>query len=165
MTLLYTTTEAIMRRLTGRLAATQQSLGQTPIDPLFLAQVAEQSEARLTAAIKDIYKLPLKSAHPILAEYVELRCVCSIIPVYFQRQNVSDDRGLGELSCREAEKLLEQIRSQMIELEGEEAKQEPDGIYSGATIVTKRGGSTPRPLPPESDRVGAVVTRAEDIRF
>jgi phage gp36-like protein len=137
--LLYTAIDAIMRRLTGRLeqyGAT--AMGRTPIDIELLNQVAEQAEARLTNALRSLYKLPLKAAHPTLAEYVELRCVCQIIPVYFQRQNVSDDRGLGEIACTEASTLLVELEMGKIRLDGETPAAQQPAIYAQAQTIVRR---------------------------
>lgn len=130
-----------MRRLKGRLELYNQSaMGRTTIDPDLLEQVAQQAEARLTNALRQLYRLPLQGVHPTLSEYVELRCVCSIIPIHFQRQNVSDERGLGELACKESATLLEQIESGLIRLSGEVAviPKPPNTYKTGQTLVRTR---------------------------
>jgi hypothetical protein len=139
VTLLYTNSDAIMRRLAGRLELYgAQALGRTPIDVVLLEQVAEQAEARLTNVLRSLYKLPLKITHPTLAEYVELRCVCQIIPVYFQRQNVSDDRGLGEIACTEAATLLVDLEMGKIRLDGEVPAAQAPAIYAQAQTLVQR---------------------------
>jgi phage gp36-like protein len=138
--LTHTTPEAIMRRLKGRLELYGSSaFGRTEIDPALLKQVAEQAEARLNNVLRSRYKLPLKAQHPTLAEYVELRSVCAILPVYFQRQNVSDERGLGELACKEAAELLEELEMGRIWLEGETlVPSQPARFSDGQTFVQHR---------------------------
>jgi phage gp36-like protein len=137
--LLYTNSDAIMRRLTGRLEQYGvTAMGRTPIDIEFLNQVAEQAEARLTNVLRSLYKLPLKAVHPTLAEYVELRCVCQIIPVYFQRQNVSDDRGLGEIACTESATLLMDLELGKIRLDGETTAAQQPAIFAQAQTIVRR---------------------------
>ncbi|HEY9826052.1 MAG TPA: hypothetical protein V6D19_11425 [Stenomitos sp.] len=140
MPLLYTTNEAIMRRLKGRIElAGPTALGRVPIDAALLAQVAEQAEERLNNVLRKIYQMPLqRPEHPTLAEYVELRSVCALIPVHFQRQNVSDDRGLGEVACKDAEGILKALQSLEILLPGEILiPPPPQGVNFGQTVVRK----------------------------
>jgi phage gp36-like protein len=138
--LTHTTPEAIMRRLKGRLELYgSTAFGRTEIDSELLEQVAEQAEARLNNVLQSRYQLPLKTAHPTLAEYVEQRCVCTIIPVYFQRQNVSDDRGLGETACKEAAMILAELEDGKIRLEGETLiPSQPTRYSDGHTFVQRR---------------------------
>jgi hypothetical protein len=132
----YTTEDAIARLLQGRLEIQPTSLGRTPIDPDLLAQIASQAEATLDNALRSLYKLPLKTQHPTLAEFVELRCLCRLIPVHFQRESVSDDRGLGNEACKQAETILSQLEAGLIKLPGElEVINLPVGLHRQQTFV------------------------------
>jgi phage gp36-like protein len=135
----YTTDPAILRRLKGRLELIGAAFGRTAVDPLFVTQLAEQAEARLDGVLKRVYQFPLKSnAHPFLAEYVELRVCCSIIPTYYQGENVSDDRGFGSNCCKEAAAILEDLLNGTIDLDGETRLPDSNPLPirpSGRTIV------------------------------
>ena len=144
MALTYTTEDRIMRLLKGRLETTPSSFGRTPIDPDLLDQVGEQAEAALNNVLRRLYQFPLQSAdHPTLAEFVELRCVCRLIPVYYQRESVSDDRGIGNSACTEAEAILARLESGAIELDGEIPIPEvPSGLQRQQTFVKRYNAST-----------------------
>jgi phage gp36-like protein len=117
----YTTEDSIMRRLKGRLELLSGSaFGRTNVDTQFVEQLADQADARLEGVLKRVYAWPLKSnAHPFLAEFVELRVCCQIIPTYYQGVDVSDDRGFGSNCCKEADKLLKELLEGAIVLDGE----------------------------------------------
>ncbi len=118
----YTTTEAIMRRLKGRLELIAPSaFGRTAVDTEFIeGQLQPQAEARLDGVLNRVYQMPLKSsAHPFLAEYVELRVCCQVIPTYYHGEDVSSDRGFGSNCCKEADKLLKELLEGTIALDGE----------------------------------------------
>jgi len=144
MALTYTTTANIMRLLQGRLELVSSgSFGRTPIDPLLLDQVAAQAEATLDNVLRRLYQLPLQAAHPTLAEFVELRCVCRLIPVYYQRESASDDKGLGNSACGEAEAILERIESGAIKLDGETPIVDtPIGLQRQQTFVRQYNPNT-----------------------
>jgi hypothetical protein len=115
----YTTTEAIARRLTGRLELISGGFGQRQFDPEFLDQLHGQAEARLDGVLKRLYTWPLASnAHPVLAEYIELRVCCQIIPTYYHGQSASNDGGFRDTTCKDAEKLLTELLEGTIALDG-----------------------------------------------
>lgn len=138
---IYTTTDAVMRRLRGRLEQTQASaLGRTVVDQDLLPQVICQAEQRLNNVLGQRYKLPLQDpTHPSLAEYTELQSVCQLIPIHFQQQSVSSDKGLSEIVCKQASDLLEAFKNGEILLPGEELIPEPvAGFNTGTTFVRQR---------------------------
>jgi hypothetical protein len=110
-----------MRRLKGRLELLSGSaFGRTGVDTQFVEQLAAQADARLEGVLKRVYAWPLKSnSHPFLAEFVELRVCCQVIPTYYQGGDVSDDRGFGSNCCKEADKLLKELLEGTIILDGE----------------------------------------------
>lgn len=143
MSLQYTTEDAIMRLLQGRLEIVPNAMGRTPIDTELLAQVAEQAEAALDNALRHLYKLPLVGKHPTLAEFVELRCVCRLIPVHFQREAISDDKGLGNEACKQAEMILSRIEAKEIQLPGEAPVIDtPVGLHRQQTFVRQYNPAT-----------------------
>jgi phage gp36-like protein len=116
----YTTTENIARRLQGRLELISGGFGQREVDTELLDQLHEQAQARLDGVLKRLYTWPLNSSsHPTLAEYIELRVCCSIIPTYYHGQGASNDGGFGDNACKEAEKLLTELTEGAIALDGE----------------------------------------------
>jgi hypothetical protein len=143
LALKYTTEEAIMRLLEGRLELVQSAFGRTPINVELLDQVAVQAEATLDNVLLRVYKLPLAGTHPTLAEFVELRCVCRLIPVYYQGKDASDDRGIGNSACGEAEVILARLEAKEIKLPGEVPVPDvPVGLRRQTTIVRPYNPST-----------------------
>lgn len=120
MALKYTTEDAIMQRLEGRLEHIgPTALGATVVNSALLSTLAAQAEARLDNALRAKYQLPLQDKHPTLAEFVELRVICTIIPIYFQGGGISDDRGMANPACKEAIAILTEITNGAITLPGE----------------------------------------------
>jgi phage gp36-like protein len=137
----YTKTENISRWLVGRLELISGGFGQRQFDPEFLDQLHTQAEARLDGVLKQLYTWPLVSNnHPILAEYIELKVCCSIVPTYFHGQGASNDGGFKDNSCKEAEKLLTELKEGTIALDGETRRpdQEPKPLRSVGNTISGR---------------------------
>jgi hypothetical protein len=120
--LAYTTTEAIARRLTGRLNITDngfsqpfaKNFGELACNEELIKQIAEQKEAFVNSILRRIYVFPLqlveKDTRAILAEITENLIVSDLINIYYQTtpgsQLNTDVSGLGTNSANRASQLL-----------------------------------------------------------
>lgn len=121
MTLTYTDTDAIERRLKGRLTigGPQQPYGNQAVDTDLLSQVGAQVEAKINAAIGSVYVLPLKltACGPLLASLVEKGVICELADVHFFTSE--EGTSFGSQMCRQFKAELASIVSQEIRLIGE----------------------------------------------
>jgi hypothetical protein len=123
MPLQYTTTDAIARRLRGRLEVNKPALGggtgglaAQQVDLLLIEQVGVQIEARLNVALAEIYVTPIPvgatTARIILGGIVEKLVVAEIVMTHFQQSQVPQmggDAGFGAVIRKQAQEELESI--------------------------------------------------------
>lgn len=123
MALEFTTSEAIARRLRGRLELSKPALGggtgglaAQQVDLKLLEQLGEQVEARLVVALALIYVLPVPlqatAARIILGGIVEKLVVAEIATTHFQQSQVPQmggDAGFGAVLRKQAQEELESI--------------------------------------------------------
>ena len=122
MALTYTTTQAIARRLQGRLNIPTngfaepwtKNLGEMVANEELISQIGEQKEAYVNSILRRIYTFPLalveRDTRAILAEIVENLIVADLMGVYYQSspspQLGNDISGLGTNSANRASQLL-----------------------------------------------------------
>ena len=122
MALTYTTTQAIARRLQGRLNIPTngfsepwtKNLGEMVANEDLISQIGEQKEAYVNSILRRIYVFPLslieQDTRAILAEIVENLIVADLMGVYYQSspspQLSNDVSGLGTNSANRAGQLL-----------------------------------------------------------
>ena len=120
--LTYTTTEAIARRLTGRLNITDngfsqpwaKNFGELACNEDLIRQIARQKEAFVNSIFRKIYVFPLQlieeDTKAILAEITENLIVSDLVNIHYQTsagsQLNSDVSGLGTNSANRASQLL-----------------------------------------------------------
>lgn len=124
MSLKYTTIEAVNRRLNGRLSigGNATTMGATVVSPDLAGQIIEQIEARMDAALRKQYRLPLVGTHPTLAEIAEHGAVCQLLNQY----QAGGQEGETIWSCQEFASLMETIND--MPLPGETTLAESDGL-------------------------------------
>ncbi len=124
--LIYTTTEAIHRRLSGRLSIGGGSApyGKSSVDEDLLSQLGAQVEAKVEATLRGVYRLPLKAAdedntssRPIVASIVEKGVICELADVHFFQGE--DGNSYGREMCRQFKSELEALASRSFILPGE----------------------------------------------
>jgi phage gp36-like protein len=139
----YTTPEAVMSRLEGRLAfLSTPVLGGQTVNAELIDRLIEQSEAWLDSHLIQLYQLPLSGTYPLLAEYVEQAVVCQLYSIYYQGKDVNDDRGGSFYPCDRASQILKALASGAIALSGE-VHSMPDfsSEYTASTIVGQRASN------------------------
>jgi hypothetical protein len=139
----YTTTEAIARRLRGRLqiGTVQAPYGATVVVDELLEQVGAQVEAQIDAILREVYKYPLNAeaedntqSRPILAAIVEKGVICELADVHFYQGE--DGNSYGREMCKQYKAALDALRIGNPQLPGEVVKQvtELGGSFTGAGI-------------------------------
>ena len=152
--LTYTTTEAVGRRLRGRLETDGPLLayGNPVVDPDLIEQVGAQVESRVEAKLRTVYKLPFKSVSPIVASIVEKLILCELIPVHFAAELASNADspllGFAGLMCKQGGKELGELLSGEVTLSGEDLVSGGGSALSGGLTVAKQRNV--RPLGAES---------------
>lgn len=148
MTLLYTTTDAIARRLRGRLQVGGLDLPFQPtnVDDDLIDQIGSQVEAKVNARLRSIYKLPLSGTHPLLAGIVEKFVCGEILTTHMmgaeQVAGNGGDRSYAGFLLREAKEELDAIASGDIPLDGEILSTGEESANSNARNVTLAGKRT-----------------------
>jgi hypothetical protein len=133
MPLIYTSTEAISRRMAGRVSAAggfTSAFGPQKVDPLLLEQIGSQVEARVSAALGQVYRLPLADPGSRIAEIVELGVICELMPTHTIQRDTNPEDNFQVFSCRRSRDLLAEIVSGAVPL---------------ASEVSASGGDSPLP--------------------
>ena len=101
----YTTLEAINRRLNGRLqvGGNGNTMGTPTVTSDLVLQVADQIESEMEALLRQRYRLPLLSTHPVLAALVEHGVCCQLLNQY---QVGASDEQKTTPSCGEFKRLM-----------------------------------------------------------
>ena len=101
MALKYTTSDAIQRRLDGRLQVDgqQTTWGDSVISSELVEQIGEQVEAKIDEILRRKWVMPLTGTHPQLAMIVELGCVCQLLSQHFLSQTPSETGGYTPQAC------------------------------------------------------------------
>lgn len=119
--LTYTDTDAIERRLNGRLTigGPQSAYAKQAVDPGLLAQIGEQVEAKINASLSAVYVFPLKltASKPILSAIAEKGVICELADVHFF--NSEEGTSYGSQMCKQFRAELNQIVDRTITLPGE----------------------------------------------
>lgn len=131
----YTTTDAIARRLRGRLttgAAT--AFGVSQIEADLLTQVLDQTEAYIDARLATRYTLPITSSRllTILAEITELLVICRVMPIHYANTEESEDGGYGAIACKQGEAMLAKLLDGQLETDQPIESTAPLPNYSGS---------------------------------
>lgn len=119
MALEFTTTDALLRRLSGRGSVGSSVFGPAQIDPLLIQQIGEQVEARIKDELGKIYKFPLTRTHIRLQEIAELGIICELLPTHFIQQQNNPHDNFQVFSCKQFKNLLADIISGELPLDGE----------------------------------------------
>jgi hypothetical protein len=151
MALLYTTTDAIARRLRGRLQVGGLDLPFQPtnVDDDLIAQIGDQVEAKVNARLRAVYKVPLSGQHPILAGIVEKLTCGEILATHMMGEEQittggnPSDRSYAGFLIRDAQKDLDAIASGDIPLDGETLATGDEAANSNARNVTLARKRTP----------------------
>lgn len=137
MSFLFTSKEAIAERLRGRLQVGGPSvaLGQAVINELLLEQVVSQIEARVMAALRQIYKTPLRGSHPELASVVEKLALAELLPVHDQAESAA---AFAKMMYQQGSQELTDLASGNVMLEGEIGAIAPASVRPTFTRSGKR---------------------------
>jgi len=138
MALIYTTTQAIARRLEGRLqfGGNPMALGNTVVNDALLDQVGEQIEAKVNLYLQKGYTLPLSLPQPVVAEIVEKLVICEL----FDTLTIGGEGREGDAYCDDAMSLLKAIACGDLTLNTEQ-ETEPRTVNQNVTVVDKRAGT------------------------
>lgn len=141
MALLYTTTEAIERRLAGWANVSQpaDSFGVSQIDTDLIEQVAQRVEARANQVLSQRFVMPLVQPHLELASVVEKLVICELIGQLYAGQTPSESGGYGALMCSQGRQELKELMT--AQLAGET-------LLGGAVLTAASPISRARALPP-----------------
>jgi hypothetical protein len=119
--LTYTDTDAIERRLVGRLTigGPQSAYAKQSVDPNLLAQIGMQVEAKINASLSAMYVFPLKltDSRPLLSAIAEKGVVCELADVHFF--NSEEGTSYGTQMCKQFHADLSAIVEGKITLPGE----------------------------------------------
>lgn len=124
----YTTTEAVQRRLAGRLqvGGGGAPYGKSVVDEHLLEQIGTQVEAKVDAWLRSAYRLPLlaidplnTASRPIVAAVVEKGVICELADVHFFQSE--EGNAYGRSACKAFQADLEAIYNRQIDLPGEVA--------------------------------------------
>jgi hypothetical protein len=137
MSFLFTSKEAIAERLRGRIQVGGPSiaLGQVVVNELLIERVITQVEARVLAALRQLYVTPLRQSHPQLASIVEKLAVAELLPVHDQAEAAAD---FARLMYKQGSDELNAIASGDVMLQGEIGAIAPASIKPSFTRVGKR---------------------------
>lgn len=148
MALRYTDTDAIERRLTGRLTigGTQTPFGKTSVDADLFEQIGTQIEARIDAELAQSYKLPLlaesptnTTSRPLVAAIVEKGVICELADVHFFQSE--EGNSYGREMCKQFRADLLALASGELRLPGEVLKSVNDlSGQSFAATATRTPG-------------------------
>ncbi|HEY9657674.1 MAG TPA: hypothetical protein V6C65_04355 [Allocoleopsis sp.] len=166
MPLIYTTVEAIARRLQGRLTLNgTPAMGGQTVDPELVEQCGVQAEDYMNLVLGQIYVLPLQKTHAILADVAESLTISKLMEVHFQGTSYpapgADVAGAAGDLRRHAEMILQALtvghgiyipvmpsgqptmpnmpQPQPLVLPGETLKaDQPDTITRNVTVVGQR---------------------------
>lgn len=146
MTLRYTTTDAIARRLIGRLEVIESVSSHQPwggaiagkkADPQTYEQVALQKEAEVNAILRQVYEFPLQlieeDTKHILSEIVEKLTVAELLDIYYQGSSIpapgSEVSGLASSDRLQAyQKLYMYVAGHGIQIPQIPAAASPQGM-------------------------------------
>lgn len=118
MPLTYTTTDAIARRLRGRLRIPTATLNpmqppanitQQTVDLDLIEDIASQVEDKIDMILGQIYEMPLANKHPILAGIVERLVIADIMLTHFQSSfspELGGDSNFGGVMYKKAQEDL-----------------------------------------------------------
>lgn len=114
MALIYTTIDAIEKRLQGwaEVYGPPTAFGASQVNGGLLTQIAEQNEAKVSRVLGKRYQLPLSGTYPELASVVEKLTICELIGQLYAGQDASEKGGYGALMCAQGKaelKALEDI--------------------------------------------------------
>ncbi|MEO0537527.1 MAG: hypothetical protein AAF215_27160 [Cyanobacteria bacterium P01_A01_bin.123] len=140
MALKYTTSDAIQRRLDGRLQVDGQatSWGDSVISAELVEQVGGQVEAKIDEILRRKWVMPLTGTHPQLAMIVELGCVCQLLSQHFLSQTPSETGGYTPQACSLYKAEIKGLSDLMLEGETllQPATQTATGrVYSSQAIA------------------------------
>ncbi len=148
MTLIYTTIEAIARRLRGRLKiptaslsplTPPNSLGQQVVDADLIADIGSQVEQKISMILGQIYVMPLHNQHPIIAGIVERMVIADIMLTHYQNSvspELGGDPGFGGIMFHKAqEDLLLLTAGHNIALPGVPTPPQVPGVMTPQPIV------------------------------
>jgi hypothetical protein len=141
MALLYTTTDAIARRLNGWATVNQTagSFGASEIDSELIEQIAEQVEARANQVLSQRFQMPLLLSHLEISSCVEKLIICELIGQLYAGQEPSESGGYGALMCAKGSAELKALST--AQLAGEV-------LLGGALLTAASPISRARSLPP-----------------
>lgn len=138
MALTYTTTEAIARRLEGRLqfGGNPLAFGNAVVSDELLAQIGEQIEAKVNLYLQKAYALPLSLPQPVVSEIVEKLVICEL----FDTLTIGGEGKEGAAYCENAMALLLSISNGEFILNSPQ-ETEPRTINQNVSVVEKRAGT------------------------
>jgi len=138
--LLFTTVEAIARRLVGRYdVGVGPTFGHTLVGNELIEQLAIQAEAAVIAVVRSLYQWPLVQPQPQLAELVELHVVCNLNPIAYELGR-NEDAALVIHACDRVNQLMDELRIGKMVLPGENRlPQIVTGVSAGYTRVARYG--------------------------
>lgn len=166
----YTTTEAIARRLRGRLKVTTTlSPSSAPsfntqqvVDPLLIQDVLEQVENDLDLTLAQIYEMPLLNRHPILAGIVEKLATAEILQTHYQSTQAVEmggDPGYGALLYKQAMQQMAKLTAgHNIMIFGVQPPAQMPGVVTPQPIILP--GEKLRENPPDTLTKNVTVVTA-----
>lgn len=150
MALKYTTTEAIERRLDGRLqfGGYAEKFADTTICSDVAIQIGQQIEAKVDEILRRRWVFPLtwqstedQETHPQLAMVVETGVVCQLLSQYYLDQTPSEQGNNTPIACSIYKHELKSLYEIMLEGETllQPSNQTATGqIYSGQAVTHRK---------------------------
>lgn len=113
MALIYTSVEAIEKRLQGWAEVNNppSAFGASQVDSELILQVAEQNEAKVNRVLGKRYQMPLIGTYPELASVVEKLTICELVGQLYAGQEPSEPGGYGALMCSQGKAEFKALAS------------------------------------------------------